>query len=171
MHCAIIGDSLAVGVATAAHECMSQARVGITSAAFLRELAHPVSADLVVISLGANDGRPDYKALVAIRKLITAQRVIWLVPAIPDQMTRGNLRVLAAGFADKIIDLAPITGGKLHATPAGYATVAKMAGVAEDAVPPAYPTSGDAPTVAASARMNSGESSIQTSTSKPMDRE
>ena len=56
--CAILGDSLAEGVAVLRPECLSDPKVGITSAAYVAGHLVAAAADRVLISLGVNDGAP-----------------------------------------------------------------------------------------------------------------
>jgi hypothetical protein len=129
MTCQVIGDSLAVGVAAAAITCGSDATVGISTRSFARYRIHPISADTVVISLGANDSQPDYASLVQVRKSVTARRVIWLLPSIPNEFIRATIRELAFEYGDGFVDFVPLTGGHLHATAVGYATMAHIIGL------------------------------------------
>jgi len=57
--CAILGDSLAAGVAVYRRDCASDTKVGITSARYATSHMMSVDADTVLISLGVNDGVPD----------------------------------------------------------------------------------------------------------------
>lgn len=77
--CAIIGDSIAVGVAQHRPGCAVEARVGISAAGFS---ATRTSADTVIVSLGSNDASDPTDALLRLRRQIDARRVIWIVPAV-----------------------------------------------------------------------------------------
>jgi hypothetical protein len=57
--CVILGDSLAAGVAAYRPDCLSDTKIGISTAAYLRAHTISVSAETVVISLGVNDGDDD----------------------------------------------------------------------------------------------------------------
>jgi hypothetical protein len=88
--CVVVGDSLALGIGTAinAHvqgtSCRISARRG-APASGIRRTTGPVSADVAIVSAGANDAasttlRSD---LQAIRRGIRARKVIWMIPTDP----------------------------------------------------------------------------------------
>lgn len=102
MTCGIIGDSIALGLALAAHMgCDQSAVVGRTPAAIA---AHPLprSYDWAVISAGSNNPRriniePDLRR---IRRSVHAKRVIWVLPHSP-QAARVVYRV-ALSYGDGV---------------------------------------------------------------------
>ena len=57
--CAILGDSLAAGVALFRPDCLTETKAGISSAAYLRAHTTAIDAVTVLISLGVNDGDSD----------------------------------------------------------------------------------------------------------------
>ncbi|HKM62238.1 MAG TPA: hypothetical protein VJY39_07085, partial [Acidisphaera sp.] len=57
--CAILGDSLADGVAAFRPDCLADTKVGISTSAYLRAHTTAVDAGTVLISLGVNDGETD----------------------------------------------------------------------------------------------------------------
>ena len=125
MTCFVLGDSIGVGVAAALPACHADARVGVSSTGFVRTMLHHVSADLVVVSLGANDspagtGRATVPALRRVRAELAARRVVWLVPNVPGEVIRSAIRIVAAEHADMVLDTAPYAGGRLHPTASGY---------------------------------------------------
>ncbi len=86
--CVAIGDSLALGVATAINArvrgtgCRIDARRGAPASVVRRSLP-PVSADVAIVSAGANDAAsPTLLAdLRIIRSRISARQVIWIIPS------------------------------------------------------------------------------------------
>ncbi len=111
MHCTILGDSLAMGVAAAAPHCESRTVLGIGSAEFLRRLSWSVSGDRVLISLGANDARDaaTVQNLARLRGRVTARQVFWLLPG---QSANGRraISAVARAFGDVIIDTVGVVG-------------------------------------------------------------
>jgi lysophospholipase L1-like esterase len=128
MTCVILGDSIAVGTAMAAPACRVSAEVGISSRSYARERVDQVTADTVVISLGANDhpsgiGAPE--AMEVVRSRITARRVVWLLPSCG---ARAAAIEVARSHGDATIDSAPFAGADgIHPTAAGYRILAAEA--------------------------------------------
>ncbi len=127
MTCAILGDSIAVGVGHAAPQCHTVARVGISSRTYVHTYAAHISADQAVISLGANDfGIPTIQFLREMRSRVAASSVYWLVPNIqrPDQL--DAIRQVAHENGDKMLITAPYVGPDgLHPTGTGYREIAR----------------------------------------------
>ena len=127
--CAILGDSIAVGISMYMHHCTVEARVGINSIAWNRSfLVQNISADHVIISLGSNDWSPTLtrRALFVMRSHITAGRVTWIIPAIKPDI-RDVIERIALHNGDGMIDLLPLPRGPdhVHPTGTGYAMIAK----------------------------------------------
>lgn len=82
--CAIVGDSLAVGIAKHLRRCRRNARVGLPSDLIARR-TRPTPGSVVVISAGSNDAAsPDLAAnLRRIRRRSMGRRVVWIAPADP----------------------------------------------------------------------------------------
>ena len=128
MSCLIIGDSIAVGIASRLPECQVAAKVGISSAGWAREFGvHPLDPrDTVVISLGSNDGHVySLQWLRRIRDAITAKRVIWVLPAC-NETARLGIEHLATFHGDQVIAFAPGRDG-IH--PENYSRLAGRLGV------------------------------------------
>ena len=128
MTCAIPGDSIAVGTASQAPACRVSAQVGISSRSYARERVEQVTADTVVISLGANNhpsgiGAPE--AMETVRSRITARRVVWLLPSCG---ARASAIEVARRHGDETIDAAPLAGADgIHPTASGYRILATEA--------------------------------------------
>jgi lysophospholipase L1-like esterase len=129
MSCLLAGDSIAVGLATAMPECQMRARSGITSTRYLQSLAIPLAAQLVVISLGANDWHlATFDNLCALRRLLTASRIVWLLPNIQRPGVRDAILRVAAMHGDSIVDTVPFVGtDHVHPDGRGYAAIAGLA--------------------------------------------
>ena len=126
LHCLVIGDSIAVGVAEELNRtgitCTAEAKVGISTAEWLFRYPPPDPADIVVISLGANDqGRASVDDFWQVRKRIQGQRVIWVLPA-NNPKADEEIQLLAAECGDHVIAFAPGADG-VH--PRSYRTLVK----------------------------------------------
>ena len=127
--CAILGDSLAAGIAVFRPECLADTKVGISTSAYLRAHTTAVDAETVLISLGANDdatalGTAD--RLAGLRMHVTASRVFWILPARPET-TRQIIRDIAQAFGDRLIETRGYTGSDgLHLSPHTYRSIATV---------------------------------------------
>jgi lysophospholipase L1-like esterase len=121
-----MGDSIALGVGAQLPACQTVAKVGIGSPSFAAAHTVQVSGDLVVISLGSNDGRSDTSAsLEVVRSRITAYRVVWILPAVG---ARDAVRRVAALHGDRTLDVLPLVGRDgVHPGGSGYRDLARRA--------------------------------------------
>jgi hypothetical protein len=119
--CYIVGDSIALGTATAEGlpakykpDCEVDAKIGIPSSAII-ERAH--DAQLVVISAGSNDPtNPELvKNLEAIR-VVATQNVLWIIPAV-SPVAAAAVKKVAADHGDDTIAFTP---GPDHTHPHTY---------------------------------------------------
>ena len=125
LQCDIVGDSIALGTGYWLPHCRTDATIGISSPAYAAAHVYRVRLDLVVVSLGSNDGREHtIDALEAVRSRIDA-RVIWLLPAVG---ARAAVQAVARRHGDQILDVRPWVGQDgVHPTPDGYRTLAREA--------------------------------------------
>lgn len=128
LDCLILGDSLAVGVGQARPGCQTVARTGINSSVFVATLlpGAPKSAHSVVISLGVNDtaDMQTRASLQTLRASIDAAQVIWILPALKDDI-RQTIRAVAAQHNDRVVDTTGQAGpDHLHPTTSGYRLIA-----------------------------------------------
>ena len=127
LHCAILGDSLAHGVALLRPDCLSDTKVGISSASYVSGHIVSVTAQTALLSLGVNDGPPTVetvKHLLKLREGISAQHVYWMLPARSTE-TRGLIQVIARMHCDTVIETRGSTGPDgLHLTGPAYRHVA-----------------------------------------------
>jgi len=114
--CAVIGDSIALGVSWHRQECAVRAKVGIAAAAFN---VGPTDAREVVISLGSNDAADPTDALIRLRSSIQAERVVWIVPVFRHA---DAVRRVAALFRDATVEFAVGPDG-IH--PRSYSELAR----------------------------------------------
>jgi hypothetical protein len=124
--CLVEGDSIAVGVGSLLPECRTDAKVGIGSAAFAANRTANFSNDLVVISLGSNDGARDTTAeLETVRDRVNARRVVWILPAVG---ARKSAWIVASMHGDEVLDIWGHTGPDgVHPTTTEYRELAARA--------------------------------------------
>lgn len=103
--CVAIGDSLALGVASAINarvrgtSCRIDARKGVPASLVRRSLS-PVSADVAIVSAGANDAASPTltEDLREIRRRVSARQVIWIIPT--DARAATAARRVCREYAD-----------------------------------------------------------------------
>ena len=123
LECLIVGDSIAVGTATARPECVAYAKGGINSYQWLNKNIDkmPLTAKTVIISLGSNDHKyvKTESELEAIRELTKADRVYWILPAIKPDI-QEIVRKVAAKNGDTILPITSLQKDGVHPSWAGY---------------------------------------------------
>lgn len=129
--CLILGDSIAVGIASARPECQSIARVGWTSQRWNRDFLAVVesrSAEVVVISLGANDhsGISSEQELRKLRGKINAIHVFWISPGSERKpIPQAAIEKIAAEYGDTVVDRpVSMSPDGVHPTGRGYKELA-----------------------------------------------
>jgi lysophospholipase L1-like esterase len=126
--CAILGDSLAVGVGISQPQCHINARVGITSQKFLIQYPTIMQANKTLISLGSNDGVARYTedSMRLVRNKITTGEVTWLLST-NNQRAHDIAKKIAREFGDRIIESAPhISRDGVHPTSTGYYNISRQ---------------------------------------------
>ena len=126
--CTVLGDSIALGVGTAAPGCLTLARGGITSGGWYDRYPAPISAEVAIISLGTNDSAGDtLGALRAVRTRVTAGRVVWLRPPVTRRSVLEAVDLVAAEHGDRVHDIRAEArlGDGIHPTTEGYRTIAQ----------------------------------------------
>lgn len=126
--CAILGDSIAQGIAQFRPECHTQARLGVGTAGWLRLHQKQVTADQVVISLGSNDLNLTQQQLLPqlrrVRAQVKAAQVVWILCNQP-AAARAAVQQLATEHADAVLDTRPwISTDSVHPRRQGYAALA-----------------------------------------------
>jgi lysophospholipase L1-like esterase len=123
LECLIVGDSIAVGTATARPECVAYAKGGINSYQWLNKNIDktPLIAKTVIISLGSNDHKyvKTESELQAIRELTKADRVYWILPAIKPDI-QEIVRKVAAQYGDTVLPITRLQKDGVHPSWAGY---------------------------------------------------
>jgi hypothetical protein len=99
MSCAIIGDSIALGLALANPSCFHNAKVGRT-AQQISIHAPAVVANWAIISAGSNRGDNTRNSLETIRRRISADKVVWVLPR--HGAARSWIRTLAVIYGDDV---------------------------------------------------------------------
>jgi lysophospholipase L1-like esterase len=127
LECLILGDSIAVGIAQHRPECIAYATVGITSRKFVdNHITGDLSANTVVVSLGANDSKnmKTLKELFALRQVISAKRVYWILPA-NNKTAEEAVSIVADKFEDKAIEISALRKDHVHPTAKEYKRLAE----------------------------------------------
>jgi len=117
--CAIVGDSIALGVGTELQGCIVNAAPGVPSADIIGRVE---DAAVVVVSAGSNDWRnPQLEEnLVTIRERAHgAKSVIWIAPANPK--AAEAVKRVARRYGDKVVSFKPRAD---HVHPANYGALA-----------------------------------------------
>jgi lysophospholipase L1-like esterase len=126
LDCLILGDSIAVGVAQFRPECEVHAKVGINSRNYVdKNITKDLSAKTVVISLGSNDPKnmKTLGELFAMRQVIDAKQVYWIVPAVNVEAQEA-VKIVADKFQDKILFITQLSKDKIHPTTNAYKELA-----------------------------------------------
>ena len=123
LDCLIVGDSIAVGTATARPECVAYAKGGINSYQWVNKNIDkmPLTAKTVIISLGSNDHKyvKTEKELRTIRELTKADRVYWILPAIKPDI-QEIVKKVAAENGDTVLPITRLQKDGIHPSWAGY---------------------------------------------------
>ncbi|HUO87984.1 MAG TPA: hypothetical protein VMU08_02320 [Rhizomicrobium sp.] len=101
--CAVVGDSIALGVGTELHRCVVNATVGIPSTEVIGRVQE---ANVLVVSAGSNDPRnPKLEANLRAIRARAAQRVIWIAPM--DPIAAEAVRRVARIHGDAVVGFTP----------------------------------------------------------------
>jgi lysophospholipase L1-like esterase len=123
LECLIVGDSIAVGTATARPECVAYAKGGINSYQWVNTNIGkmPLVAKTVIISLGSNDHKyvKTESELRSIRELTKADRVYWILPAIKPDI-QEIVKKVAAENGDTVLPITRLQKDGVHPSWAGY---------------------------------------------------
>ncbi len=126
LECAIVGDSIAVGVSRAMPQCQRIAIGNISSQTYAKNYTKDVKANRVLISIGSNDGVNvnSEQNMTTMRKRITG-KVTWLLSANNSKANEAAKKV-AKAFGDNVLEVKPYVGpDKVHPNPAGYKNIVK----------------------------------------------
>ena len=124
--CLILGDSIAVGIAQHRPECIAYATVGINSRKFVdNHITGNLNAKTVIISLGSNDTKniKTLSELFALRQVIKADRVYWVLPA-KDTQAKEAVGIVADKFEDKTVGITKLSKDGIHPTGQEYIELA-----------------------------------------------
>lgn len=119
--CAILGDSIAVGVSYHLPQCFVNAEVGINSKNYTPRILQ-LSANHVLISLGSNDpsNMNTLEYLIDLRKKITTKSVTWLLSA-NQSGAHKHAQQVAELYGDRTISLKMYVGNDgVHPTVKNY---------------------------------------------------
>ena len=131
--CMILGDSIAVGTATARPECVSYSRGGWNSWQWNKDylsVATTKPYETIIISLGANDHRgvKTELELRRMREAIKGKRVFWIDPGKDRKPVPHDARMrIAAEYGDTVLPRPKehISADGIHPTGKGYKEIAK----------------------------------------------
>jgi lysophospholipase L1-like esterase len=130
LECLIVGDSIAVGTASARPECVAYVKGGINSHQWLNKNIDktPLIAKTVIISLGSNDHKyvKTESELQALRELTKADRVYWILPAIKPDI-QAIVRKVAAQHGDTVLPITRLQSDGIHPSWAGYKELGEKA--------------------------------------------
>lgn len=116
--CAIIGDSIAVGLAQQHFNCTVEAKVGVPSAWIIGKAC---AANIVIISAGSNDpANPNLVNNLRKERSCIKGKVIWIVPYHP-MAAAAVLRVVKE-FGDSAVTF---RAGKDNVHPSSYGVIAE----------------------------------------------
>ena len=128
IECAVLGDSIALGVARSHPTCQVQAVIGIGSDAYLSRFVHTVNARQVLISIGSNDPLIGdlVPAMRRIRARVIADEVTGLLSA-NNANAAAAVRTVASQHGDRVINISPFIGSdRVHPTAPGYYRLSSM---------------------------------------------
>jgi lysophospholipase L1-like esterase len=128
LDCLVLGDSIAVGIAQHRPECQVIAKVGINSKNWVnKNITKDLSAGTVIISLGSNDHKNinTLKELFAIRQVVSAKNVYWILPAINPEI-QEMVDIVADKFEDKVIRINKVSSDGVHPTTMEYKRLAEV---------------------------------------------
>jgi hypothetical protein len=105
--CAIIGDSIAVGVGHVIEECLTDAKGGIPSIDVIARV-HPV--DVLFVSAGSNDPRnPELEGNLKTIRAKASATVVWIEPVAPT--AAAAVKRVAAAHDDPVVQFEPGSDG------------------------------------------------------------
>lgn len=131
--CMILGDSIAVGTATARPECVSYSRGGWNSWQWNKDylsVATTKPYETIIISLGANDHRgvKTELELRRMREAIKGKRVFWIDPGKDRKpVPHDAIMRIAAEYGDTVLPRPKehMSADGIHPTGKGYKEIAK----------------------------------------------
>jgi lysophospholipase L1-like esterase len=120
--CYVLGDSIAVGTASRLPECGHDAQVGLNTRQAVSRFVVVPNVDLIVVSLGANDGwlhQETVSNLRVVRARLHAKKVVWILPV--DGTDKTNVKTVAKEYGDDVLDVDKVVSrDHVHPTPDGY---------------------------------------------------
>jgi lysophospholipase L1-like esterase len=130
----IVGDSIAVGVATARPECVSYSRGGWNSWQWNKDYLSTASTrnpKTLIISLGANDhaGVKTEHELRKMRSAVKADRVFWISPgAVRKPIAQDAIDRIAKEYGDIVLPRPEnhMSADGIHPTGRGYKVIGEQ---------------------------------------------
>lgn len=123
LECAILGDSIAVGISLHLKNCHRQAIGGVSSQKYEQYYTKRIGANHVIISLGSNDKiLTDYIILEKIRKRVSEAKVTWIL-SYNNENSREIIRKIAKNYGDSLLEIKE-TKDTIHPTTKEYKRLA-----------------------------------------------
>jgi hypothetical protein len=133
LECLILGDSIGHGISSVMRDCVQLTEIGISTDGWYKKYHNRPLVDMesyrfVVLSLGSNDVNDSGSNMRRIRKQVTSDKVIWVLPS--DQVKarqRAVVQEVAAEFGDMVLSITDRVGAdKVHPpTVEAYEKIAK----------------------------------------------
>ena len=113
--CAVVGDSIAVGLRSYFRECRTDAKIGIGTKAVAARVTG--RADVIIVSAGSNDySTPGLLGrLKALRARARSARVIWILPA--PRSAAAAVEGVAHAHGDAVVAFAVSSTDREHIHP------------------------------------------------------
>lgn len=133
LDCLILGDSIAVGTAQQRPECVAYAKGGWNSWQWNKTFLHyNLNANVVIISLGANDhvGVKTEQELRKLRATINSSRVYWISPGMERKpVPQTAVEKIAREYGDVVLPRPKqhMSADGVHPTGQGYKLLAEQA--------------------------------------------
>ncbi|MEW4339605.1 hypothetical protein [Chromobacterium vaccinii] len=119
-NCLVLGDSIAVGIKQGLPECVSQAKVGLSTRQIIK-VAPNQKYQIAIISTGSNDGENvSLLDLRILRSNVQATRIVWVIPS-HKLRASSFVKFIAREFGDYTIEINPVLSkDNIHPTYSGY---------------------------------------------------
>jgi len=120
--CAVVGDSIALGLRGYFRECRTSAKIGIGTKAVAARVTG--RADVIILSAGSNDySTPGLLGrLKALRSRAGSARVIWIRPA--PRRAAAAVETVAHAHGDAVVAFAVSRTDRVHLHPQSSRTLA-----------------------------------------------
>lgn len=123
LECAILGDSIAIGISIQLPKCYRQAIGGISSQKYEHYYTKRISANHVLISLGSNDLKiTTIENLESIRSRVSEGKVTWIL-SYNNEWSRSVVKKIAKKYGDTLLEIKEVSD-RVHPTTKEYKRLA-----------------------------------------------